>query len=175
MSLPNVIQGDVQVGGTLSASHFDLSAGDVKNANFSSAISDRLDAAKAIHHFPVRHAQKEGTDAVSETIRLHTAKGSGILASFQVVAAVVPAGTGCDKQVTLDFQKWNGSTWSSLLTAAITIDSSKAANTVYTATLIATPTYLAGELLRQVWTASGSVGSQAQGICAVAMVQEQPS
>ncbi len=175
MSLPNVIQGDVQVTGTLSASAFDLSPGDCKNSNFSSAVTDRLDANKAIHPFAVSHAQKNGTDAVSETLNKHIARGAGTLVSFQVVADAVPSGTGVDKQVTADFQKWNGSTWSSLLTAVITIDSSKTAKTVYSATLIGTPTYLAGELLRIVFTASGSTGSQAQGICAVAMVQEQPS
>jgi len=175
MSLPNVIQGDVQVTGTVSASAFDLPAGAAKNANFSTAASDRLDAAKIVHQFPLRQSQKNGTDVVTETVLVHIARGDGLVASFQAVADGVPAGTGCDKHVTVDLQKWNGSAWSSLLTAVITIDSTKVAKTVYSATLIADPSYEAGQLLRQVWTASGSVGSQAQGMCAVAMVQEQPS
>lgn len=173
MSLPTIFQGDVQVNGTISASAMDLPPTCVRSSNFSAASTDRLEAAKAVHQFPVTRSQKNGTDAVTETVTLHIAKGAGTLVSFQIVADAVPAGG--DKTVTIDFQKRNSGAWTSLLNAALVLDSSKSANTVYTAVLVATPTYAAGDLLRIVITAAGSTGTQAQGVCATAFVQEHPS
>ncbi len=174
MANPSIVQGDLVVYGALSASSIDQPAGSIKNSHFSATASDRLAASKAVHQFAVAAEQKNGTDAVSETRIVHIAKGAGTVVDFQAVADAVPASG--DKAASIDLQKsTGGGAFATLLTTPIVLNSSDTNRTPNTGTLVGSPTYAAGDLLAVVVTVSGSTGSQAQGLCARAMVQENPS
>jgi hypothetical protein len=102
------------------------------------------------------------------------AKGAGQINEFAAAVDAVPAGG--DKAVTVDLQKsTGGGAFATLLTAVITINSASSAKTKYTGTLVATPTFVAGDLLRIVVALTGTTGNQAQGLVARAVVQENPS
>ena len=143
------------------------------------AISDdannRLEASKQVHRVDPEYSQAPGTNVVSETKLLRLARGAGELKAFEVRPIVAPAGG--DLQYTVDLQKAvdGSSSWTSLLDAVLTIDSSSADETKEGATLAATPTYAAGDALRIVVTVSGSTGTQGQGMVVLAAIEEQPS
>lgn len=163
-----VYHGNVSIGGNFYPPNSFL-----KNAHVSSDANDRLSDAKLIHRYALNHGQADGADVASETKLLHIARGDGELLGFEVRPTTAP--TGGDKQFTVDIQKDadGGGSWSSLLNAVITVDSSSVDDTLQAAVLIATPTYEDGDALRIVITASGSTGSQGQGFVAAAIVKEQ--
>jgi hypothetical protein len=176
MSAPNVFQGDVYVTGTLSCGGLDVPAAAIGDAKFSSAASDRLAAAKAIHQFPVSYGQDDGADVASKTTKIHLARGAGTVLEFAIETTIAPAGNGCNKQFTVDLQKSTaGGAFSSLLNTPLVIDSTKTALTKYLAVLATTPTYAANDILQEVVTASGNTGNQAQGMLGVAMLAENPA
>lgn len=174
MSTPSVHQGDHYFVGTVSCGGLDVPAGAIADSNFSSAATARLDAAKAVHQFPIGYDQDDGADVATKTRKIHLARGAGTVLEFAVVVAVAPAGG--NKAIAIDLQKsTGGGAFTSLLNAPVAIDSSKSALTKYLATLITTPTYTANDILEVVVTASGNTGNQAQGMAAVAMLAENPA
>lgn len=119
---------------------------------------------KLQHRNSFVYNQPPGTDIVSETELFRIAKSTGEIVSVKIRPAAVPA-TG-DKQYTVDIQKAaNGSdVWVSQLTSVLTISSVDAAHTIQEGILIATPSYVENEVFRIVITASGSTGTQGQGL-----------
>lgn len=173
MANPTIVSGDLQVNGTLSAGAMSLPAGSVGNTQVSSSTTERIAATKLIHQFPVGTAQADGADVASRTEMVHVARGSGTLAEFSVGIGTAPAGG--DKQYTVDLQKsTGGGTFASMLSAPITVSTADSSRSKKTATLSVT-SYSAGDLLRVVVTASGTTGTQGQGMVAVAFLQENPS
>ena len=136
------------------------------------AASADIAANKLQHRHAISHSQKDGTDVVSETIMLYIARASGTLARFVVRPRLVP--TGGDKQYTVDIQKavTGSNTWTSLLTAVVTVSSSDTNDVVKGGTLIGSPVYVLNDTIRFVITASGSTGSQGQGVAIEATVDE---
>lgn len=174
MSQPSVLQGDLIVFGNLSSSGLDVPAGAIGNAEISTSVAERIAAAKLVHQFPASARQVHGTDVVARTEIIHIAKGAGTVAEFS--AAVTAIAAEGDKSLTVDLQKsTGGGAFATLLAAPIAIDASEAALTKYTATLVVSPTYVAGDLLAVVVTVAGSEETQSQGLAAVAMLQENPA
>lgn len=120
-------------------------------------------ASKLRHRHPIRYGQKDAADVASETAVRHLSRAAGDIVDFRIRPTTVPAGG--NKQYTVDIQKAadaSGS-WTSLLTAPLTVNSSSVANTAVTAVL-AILTYSASDAFRIVITASGTTGSQGQGL-----------
>lgn len=139
-----------------------LSAGTVDNAAVANGAA--IEASKLINRVHAHHAQAGGTDVVTESVIKHIAANAGSVKSVRVRPATAP--TGGDKQFTVNVQKAaSGSgTWTSVLDSVITVDSSSVDNTNQDGTLVSDPSYAAGDSLRVVITASGSTGSQGQGV-----------
>lgn len=145
----------------------------VTNANFSSNANHRLEAEKFIHRPDLHYSQAAGTDVVSETKLLRVCRGDGVLTQVAVRPSAVPAGG--DKQYTVDVQKAADGTnvWTSLLNAAVVISSADVAHTRQLGSLIADPSVEDGDTIRIVITASGSTGSQGQGLAVTVGLEEQ--
>lgn len=147
----------------------------IKSSQFSSTATDRLVTSKQVHRIDFNYDQDTGSDVVTDTRMWRVARGAGTVLGMDVRPITAP--TGGDKAFTVDFQKAadaSGS-WSSLLNSVVTVNSSSTDNTKQSATLAATPTFTAGSALRLVVTASGSTGSQGQGVIVSVYIDEDPS
>lgn len=172
---PDVHNNDTVFGGTVSfAKAPDLPSASITNAKFSSAASDRLAAAKAVHRFAVPYSQSVGSAVVAETGKMvHVAAAAGILAA--VKAAVDTLATGEDRALTVDVKKSTaGGAWATVLSAVITIDDEDTAKTAYTGT-IASAAYVAGDLFEIVVTVAGSASAQALGLGVSLFFDENPA
>ncbi|MGB0889602.1 MAG: hypothetical protein ACPGWS_04900 [Solirubrobacterales bacterium] len=142
---------------------------------FSTNANKRLSASKQVHRFDLSVQQDDGSDVVTDTTFLRICRGAGELKGFEVRPMTAP--TGGDKEFTVDIQKASdgSGSWSSLLNAVETVDNTSTDDTLQSATLAATPTTADGDALRIVITASGSTGSQGQGVIVTAHYEEAPS
>ncbi len=128
-----------------------------------------IDADKLQHRHALNYAQADGSDVVTATQLLHVCRAAGMV--VDVEARVTTAPTGGDKQFTVDIQKAvDGGSFSTILSAVLTFGGSD--NTLQTATLSGTPTLADGDALRVVITASGSSGSQGQGVVVTVNIDE---
>lgn len=157
--------GNVSFGNTVS-----LPAASVVNENVAAGAD--LDASKLRHRHAAEYIQKAGSDVVSETKALHLTHGGGDLLLFRVRVETAP--TGGDKAFTVDMQKAvEGSvSWTTVLSAVVTVDSTDANGTTDEGTISAVP-YNATDAFRIVVTASGSTGAQGQGLHALALFDER--
>lgn len=139
------------------------------------ALGANIDPDKMTHRHAIHYGKPNGSDVASETQLLHVARADGEIVSIELRPTTVP--TGGDKQYTVDVLKAEdgGSSWTSVLSSVITVDSGETDDTVITAVLDGTPTYEDGDALRVVVTASGSTGSQGQGFVLTITVNEEPS
>jgi hypothetical protein len=147
-----------------------LPDGTVVNADI--AASAEIDTSKQKHRFAVHYGQASGVNVVSATQLVHVARAAGELKS--VITRIVTAPNAGDLKYTIDVQKAaSGSgSWTTLLTAVIDIADADTDNTVDTATLIASPTLVAGDAVRVVVTVSGSTGTQGQGFVITIEINE---
>lgn len=131
-----------------------------------------ISADKLQHRHVVRSTQANGADVASSTELLHIAKAAGTVRSVEVRVTTAP--TGGDKQFTVDVQKASdgSGSWTSLLTGVITVDSGEADDTKIAGTLVASPSFVEGDAVRVVVAASGSTGSQGQGVAVVVNLDE---
>ena len=137
--------------------------------------NNRIASTKVVHRIDLHYDQVGGTDVVSETKELRICRGEGTLLGVKVRPKTAP--TGGDKAFTVDVKKAaeaSGS-FSTLLDSVVTVDSSSADNTVQDATLISDPTTDAEDCIQIVVTASGSTGSQGQGVQVTLFYEEDPS
>lgn len=155
------------VSGTVS-----LPDGGVSNDEINAGAS--IDSSKLKQRPDMSYAQADGSDVVSETILTRVCRAAGTLVAIE--ARVTTAPTGGDKQFTVDIQKASdgSGSWSTLLTGVITFASGDSGNTKKAGTAIGTPTTAAGDALRIVVTASGSTGSQGQGLVVTPIYEEAP-
>lgn len=171
----SVIQGDVEFQGTVSfGGDVGLPAGTVDDTAFSSTSGDRLTYEKQEHYRQIVYTQDGGTDIVTQTRLVYLAKGAGEVTHVWIRPATSPSGG--DKQYTVDVKKAadGSSSFTSILSAAVTISSADTSNTQQAAT-VTTSTMSAKDCLEIVITASGSTGSQGQGLIVVIGIAEQPS
>lgn len=133
-----------------------------------------IDGSKVLQRVPLRYAQANGADVASKTELLHVCRAAGKLIAVEIRVTTAP--TGGDKQFTVDVQKASDASgvWTSLLTSVVTIDATDADETRVAGTLVADPSTAAGAAIRVVVTASGSTGTQGQGVLVVATYQEAP-
>lgn len=129
-------------------------------------LAANIDADKLQHRHVVKYYQVAGTDVASQTAPIHIALADGLVRYVKIMPITVPSGGGVDKVYTVDIQKSTGAgAFATILSSAYTINSSKVARTVYTATLdSAQDDYSAGDSFQVVIAASGSTGSQGQGV-----------
>lgn len=173
--MANTFRDDVEFEGTVTFSGSAvLPAGSVTNSSFSSSSTNRLASEKVVHRVDLEYSQVNGTSVVSETKLLRLCRASGTVLGVKVRPTTAP--TGGDKQFTVDIQKASDASgsWTSLLNAVVTVNSSSADNTLQTATLAATPTTAANQAIRVVITASGSTGTQGQGVLVQVWYEESP-
>jgi hypothetical protein len=148
-----------------------IPAGSITNTEL--ATNAAIAASKAVHHFAKHYGQDNGADVASKTHLLHAAKTAGVLAAVEVAVSTAP--TGGDKKFTVDVQKsTGGGAFATMLSAVVTIDSGKS-NFSVTAGTISGASYAAGDILEVIVTASGSTGSQGQGLSVDAYLQEATS
>jgi len=167
---PVIFHDAVSIAGQLS-----LPDGSVDNAAFSAVASGRLATTKQLHRIDFHYDQAPGSDVVTATKLLRIARGAGTVLGIEVRPITAP--TGGDRAFTVDLEKAaDGSgSWSSLLSSAVTVNSSSTDNTKQSGTLIGNPTVAAGEAIRLSIAASGSTGSQGQGVIVTVWYEEDPS
>lgn len=163
-----IFHDNVTFSGTIS-----VPAGSFDTDDISTDANKRIADTKIVHRPDMNYAQANGSAVVSATQLLRVCRGAGELLGFEVRPTTIP--TGGDLQYTVDIQKASNasSSWSSLLSAVVTVDSADANDTLITATLAATPTTADGDALRIVVTTSGTTGTQGQGFVATAVYKEQ--
>lgn len=163
-----IYTGDVVFGGTVSFPENTIEDEDV-------ALGANIAAQKLQHRHALHHVQNVGADVASVTQVLHVARADVEVVSVEVRPSTVPAGG--DKQYTVDVQKAvdGSNTWTSILSSVVTISSADTEHTVQTAVLDGVPALEDGDALRIVVTASGSTGSQGQGLNVTINVDEDAS
>lgn len=167
----STMRGDIAFVGECSFSDINLSAGCVSDSNVNGSAA--IGAAKVIHQFPVSYDQAAGADVASQTRLVHIARGAGTLVEVQVTDSTAP--TGGDKQYTVDVKKSTaGGAFASVLTSVVTRSAADTSRVVESAT-ITTASYIADDIYQVVVTASGSTGSQGQGVVVTLWLQENPS
>jgi hypothetical protein len=134
-----------------------------------------LGTSKTIHRHAVRQLQADGADVASQTTLAFLARAACTIIGAQIRLSTAP--TGGNKQFTVDVKKASSGSvsFSSILSAAVTIDNTRTNGQVITATLSGTPTLAAGDAVQVVITASGSTGSQGQGVLVQIAIDENPS
>ena len=128
--------------------------------------ADKLEQRRAVYL-----ATAIGTDVASVDEIVHIFDADATIEDVSIVCETAPAGG--DKKVQVDVKTYTGS-WASILSAAEDVDTTYADNTRQSVTLSGTPTVVAGNLLRITLTASGSTGTQAQGLTVVIKYTEDP-
>lgn len=139
----------------------------------SSNANKRWSHDKIVQRLELHHRQADGADVASATELLAVMTKASQLVGVTVRPTTAPAGG--DKAVSVDVQKAaSGSgSWSSLLDSAVSLADGDADDTKKEATLAATPTLADGDAVRVVVTASGSTGSQAQGLVVVISIKDK--
>lgn len=147
----------------------------ITSDHFSSSATHRLATAKQIHRIDLHYQQADGTDVATDTQLMRICRGAGELLAVKVRPMTAP--TGGDKQFTVDVKKAAeaSGTFASMLNAVVTVDNTAVDDTVIDATLAATPTTAAEDVIEVVVTASGSTGSQGQGLIVSLYYEEDPS
>lgn len=159
-----------RVDGHFSARSMGIPAGTVTDAAVSASAG--IAATKLEHQHALTYSQAGGADVVSATVPIHIFRGAADIVAVEVVPIVAP--TGGDKEFTVDVQLGNaGSAFASILSAAVEVDASSVARTIQSGSL-STTTAADGDTLQVVVTASGSTGSQGQGMIVTVWVREQP-
>jgi hypothetical protein len=166
----NTVPGDLRVGGTIFCGGMSLPTNVVIDANVSPVA--KIQASKLQHQHAVRHTQVAGADIASKTEDIYIVRGvSGTVVGVQVAASTAP--TGGNKLFSVDLLKGSqASAFATLLTGVITYDNTKTNREVASGTLVGSPTVAAGDTLRIVVAASGSTGSQGQGLVVTVQVRE---
>lgn len=176
MASPSTVNGDAEYTGVITFSGtVYVPAETVNNSAFSTSSAHRLAASKVIHRADLNYWQVNGTDVASATVVLRTCLGAGTIKGVKVRPYTAP--TGGDKAFTVDVKKATngGNTFASVLSSVVTVNSGSADGTLQTATLSGTPVTVAGDAIQVVIAASGSTGSQGQGVTVSIYYEEAPS
>lgn len=156
------IEGNFHVAGRLSCVEFSPPAASIDPAS----INGPLDAEDVKHQHRQIHSQPN-TTATTETKITHIAYAAGVVEDFR--AAMIGANVGA-ATVTFDLKK-NGTT---VLSSVVTLSSSHAAYEDVVGTLVASPTYVAGDVFTTVITATAGGGTLGTGAGCAATFNESP-
>lgn len=155
------VDGNLIVTGQFSCQSMQIPAGTVQADDI--AEDAGVEASKLQHQHQPDSRQANGADVASRTETVWVAQGGGTIEGVIVRPGVAP--TGGDKQYTVDVKKApaGSNTFTTVLSGVVTVDSSILNGTVQDGVLSVT-SYNAGDALQTVVTASGSTGSQGQGV-----------
>lgn len=161
--------GDLHVDGCVAPDEFDLPAGSIFDRHLPSYA--RIDADKTEHQHPISYWQDSSAIVASETEAVHTFKSAAEIVAVSIVPITPPTGA---KQYTVDIKKGNaGAGYTTILSAIVTVNASKAARTPIAATLAVTSA-ADGDSLEVIITASGATGVQGTGVNVVIWCREAP-
>lgn len=165
------VDGDLHVTGALTANEVQLPDATVSNADVEAAAG--IDATKLEHQFPLTYKDDE-TAVKSNTAPIYTVNGNSatiIDTTIDVVCLTAP--TGGDKQFTVELKKCNAGDTSpdTVLSSPITIDDAVADCEVTEGT-VNSPSLSAGDTLVIEVVASGSTGTQGQGLIVTVTLRE---
>ena len=156
--------------GAITAKTLTPNDGTITNAKV--AADAGIEATKLIHQHSIRYNQASGSDVASATEVVHIFRSTSTIVSVDVIPDTAP--TGGDKEYTVDVKKSTGAgAWASILTGVITVDSGSTDRTVQ-AGVLSDSDAIDNDALQIVIAASGSTGSQGQGVCVVINTREQP-
>lgn len=165
MTIPN----NVRIQGSLVPQGFSPPAGCISNAAI--AVAADIDPAKMGHQHAITYTQDSGADVASKTRVVHVARGAGEVIGVQIAIDTAP--NGGNKLFTVDVKKSTaGGVFATILTGVVTVDDDDTDRSVVSGTLIPSPTFVAGDILEVVIAASGSTGSQGQGVAVVITTRE---
>ncbi len=158
-------EGDIFVPGNISSRTLTIPAGTVLNAAVGSAAA--IAATKTIQQHVLTVSQESGTAVPDEEFVVHCVYGATATAvAFEAGAVVASAGAAT---VSVDLHK-NGTT---VLSAAITLNSSQTAYETVTAT-ISTTAYTDGDVLEVIIDGTVGGGTLAKGVFATLVLREVP-
>lgn len=172
--MPNsTIEGNVVISGSATVQgSFYPPAQCIGDSHVSADTSKRIDADKLVHQFPVQYGQASGSSIAAATQNVHLARGAGTVESVEITYDTV--GTG-DRTVTVDYKKSTaGGAFATILSAVITIATGATVRIPIVGT-VSSAAYVDGDVFQFVVALGGTTGTQPQGLCCVAMHQEQPS
>ena len=171
MASTSVLEGNVHVAGTLSATAVSIPAGTVTNSAIQAAAG--IEATKVVHQVPIVYTQPDGTAVVAETRGLRIARAPGTTVAVEAVITGAIA-TGADRTVTIDVRKGAaGVAYASILTATMSFNNADVLRTVKSAT-ISTAAYSDNDSFIVVVTVAGAAGAQAQGLLVTITQREDP-
>lgn len=167
-----IIDSNLQVNGQLSCTRFNPPSGSIDNAAIAAgSVGNFIDRAKLQHQVRMTVSQTTG-DAIQPTQQFYQLLTQG--GSIRLYASVDTLASATTNGVTIDLHRSTGGAYSSVLSSPITIVSTSVAKTAYSAGFSVT-TGSSGDLFKVVITTTGSAGTQAKGLCAVAVLYEEPS
>ncbi|MBE3037689.1 MAG: hypothetical protein IMZ62_02585 [Chloroflexi bacterium] len=147
-----------------------LGAAVVRDAQVASDAA--IGAAKIVHQHKLRLSQKLATVVATETHMVHMCRFTGTVIALEVVCEVAPTGNAT---VVVDFKKSTAlGAPASVLSAAITLNSSSVARTIQNASLgeAAAIVLIDNDILYIEVTATVGSGALPTGLCVVATINE---
>ena len=134
-----------------------------------------VDASKLDHQHALVYHQPIGSDVITETVPIYTGRAAGEVIDVTVQCLTAPTGSNptSDKDFTVDIKTAveGSTTLTSILSAPVVIDVSRVNGEMMKAA-IATAAYAAEKMIAVEITASGSTGTQGQGLVVVVTVRE---
>lgn len=169
--MSNTLNDTTLKGKTTIVGQFAAPSGVITNAMIAAGAG--IEASKVVHRFPLTYAQADGASVADATQTLYVAAAAGTVKSVEVGlggAAAVGAAT-----VDVDILKsTGGGAFASMLSAAITVDSSTVIRTSEVGT-ISSGSYADGDILQVSVDATAGGGTLPQGIVVTVICEENPA
>jgi len=160
-----VFNQDLHVNGNLSASTMSFPSGSVDDTAVQAAAN--ISYLKVQTLVPIMYYQKDGSVIASETQTVHLAKAAGTIVAVELRPGTVPSSGSYDVDVLRAVD--TSGTYTTILSAAVTIDNGDTDDTLQTATLAST-TFVDGDAFQIKITASTPTSSD--GLCVVLWLAE---
>lgn len=166
----DLINNDLHVNGALSAKTFNPPASCITAAAVVAAAG--IEATKLQQQYHEKYSQVGTATAAADQKVVHVAYAGGTIVAFKCSCRTkMTAGGSDDRSVTFDLKK-NGT---SVLSAAVVLSKANlTSDMLLVAGTINTTTFVAGDVLEVVVSVAGSVGTQALGPFAEAIIREDP-
>jgi hypothetical protein len=169
--MSNTLSDTTLKGKTTVVGQFAAPSGSITNANIATAAG--IAASKVVHRFPLNYAQADGASVADATVTLYVAAAAGEVKSVEVgLGGAAAAG---DSTVDVDILKsTGGGAFASMLSAAITVDSSTVIRTAEVG-VVSSGSYADGDILRVDVDATVGTGTLPQGIVVTVICEENPA
>lgn len=164
--LNTTLRGSTDIVGQLS-----LPNGSITNASVASGAD--IDADKIVHRQALSYYQADGSSVTAAEVPIHVARGTtGTIVAIDV--AIMTAASG-DAEVDVDLKKGSsGSSFSSVLTGVITVDSGTSVRDPEAGTLDTT-SFTEGDILMLDINVDAGSGSLPQGMVVTVTIDETPN